>query len=81
MHPVITRDSKGAYTKLMLRDSQARSNACWKCGGLAPFQKDCKFTLNSQGGDRDDLALSSQNYYWPNESYLDCLYADNRSYF
>ena len=39
----------------------ARSNACWKCGGLGHFQKDCKASLNPQGGDRDDAALSDTN--------------------
>ena len=27
-------------------------------GGLGHFQKDCRATLNPQGGDRDDTALS-----------------------
>ena len=44
-----------------VRDSHARSNACWKCGGLGHFQKDCKDTLNPQSDDRDDAALSDTN--------------------
>ena len=44
-----------------VRDSQARSNAFWKCGGLGHFQKDCKATLNPQGCDRDDASLSDAN--------------------
>ena len=35
--------------------------ASWNCGGLVHFQKDCKATLNSQGNDRDDLALCDTN--------------------
>ena len=29
--------------------------------GLGHFQKDCKATLNAQGGDRDGTALSDTN--------------------
>ena len=53
---------KGGFVhQVYVRDRQARSNACWKCGGLDQFQKDCKVTLNFQGGDRDHLALSDTN--------------------
>ena len=52
---------KGCIHQVNVRDSQARSNAWWKCGGLCHFQKDCQATLNSQVGDRDDLALSDTN--------------------
>ena len=43
------------------RDSQTRSNACWKCRVLGHFQKNCKAILNSQGSDRDEQALSDTN--------------------
>ena len=52
---------EGCVHQVNVRDSQARSNACWKCGGLGHFQKDCKATLNPQGGDRDDAVLSDTN--------------------
>ena len=52
---------KGCIHQANFRDSWARSNACWKYGRLGHFQKDCKANLNSQGGDRDDLALSDIN--------------------
>ena len=49
---------EGCVHQANIRDSEARSNVCWKCGGLGHFQKDCKATLNVQGGDRDDAVLS-----------------------
>ena len=52
---------KGCVHLVSVRDSQTRSNACLTCGGLGHVQKDCKATLNSQVGDRDDLALSDTN--------------------
>ena len=61
MHPVIKKDLKGVYTKLILEVSIARSNACWKCGGLGHFKKDYKAALSFQGGHRDDLACSDIN--------------------
>ena len=45
-----------------VRDSQARSSVYWKCGELGQFQRDYKATLNPQGGDRDDTALSDTNH-------------------
>ena len=52
---------EGCVHQINVRDSQARSNACWKCGGWSHFQKDCKATLNPQGGDRKDAALPDTN--------------------
>ena len=52
---------EGCVYQVIVRDSWARSNACWKCGVLDHFQKGCKATLNSQGDDRGDLALSDTN--------------------
>ena len=52
---------EGCVHQANVRDNGARSNACWKCGGLDHFQKDCKATLNPQGGDRDDAVLSDAN--------------------
>ena len=52
---------KGCVHQVHVRDSHARSNACSKCGELGHFQKDCKATLNPQGDDRDDAALSDTN--------------------
>ena len=43
-------------------DSHAKSNACWKCGGLGHFQKECKATLNSQAGDKDGTTLSDPSH-------------------
>ena len=45
-----------------VRDSHARSNICWKCGGLGHFQKDCKATFNSQVGDIDDTTLPDPSH-------------------
>ena len=36
---------KGCVHEVNVSDSRAGSNACWKCGGLGHFQKDCKTTL------------------------------------
>ena len=36
---------KGCVHYVNVRDNQARSNACWMCGRLCHFQKDCKATL------------------------------------
>ena len=52
---------KGCIQQAIVRDIWARSNACWIYGGLGHFQKDCKATLNYQGDDRDDTALSDSN--------------------
>ena len=52
---------KGCIHQVNVRDRQARSNACWKCGRLGYIQKDCKATLNLQSGDRDYAALSDTN--------------------
>ena len=52
---------EGCVHQANVRDSGARSNAFWKCGGLGHFQKDCKATLNVQGGDREDAVLSDAN--------------------
>ena len=55
------RRTQRVLHQVNVRDSRARSKACWKCRGLGHFQKDCKATLNFQGGDNDDLALSDTN--------------------
>ena len=52
---------KGSVHQVNVRNSRARFNACWKCGGLGHFQKDCKATLSFQSGDKDNLALSDTN--------------------
>ena len=52
---------KGCIHQINVRDSWARSNTCWKCGGLGHFQKDCKVTLNPQCGNRDDKILADTN--------------------
>ena len=52
---------KRCVHQVNVRDSRTRSNVWWKCGGLDHFQKDCKDTLNFQGGDRDDLAVTDTN--------------------
>ena len=59
--PATLMVSKVVHIKSMLEIAWHRSNACWKCGGLGHFQKDCKATVNPQGGDRDDAALSDTN--------------------
>ena len=45
-----------------IRNSHTRSSACWKCGELGHFQKDCNATLNSQAGDKDDTTLSGPSH-------------------
>ena len=64
----------GCIHKVNVRDSHARSNACWKCGGLDHFQKDCKATLNSQAGDRDDTTFSDPNHTVGQMSHTLCLH-------
>ena len=54
-------DLEGCLHQVNVRDNWTRSNASWKSGGLGHFQKiqkDCKATLNPQGDDWDDAALS-----------------------
>ena len=45
----------GCIHQVNVRDSQARCNAYWKCGGSGHFQKDCKAMLNCQGVDTDEM--------------------------
>ena len=52
---------KACVHQVNARDSQEKCNACWKCGGLGHFQKDCQVNPNPQGGDRDDATLSDTN--------------------
>ena len=33
---------KGCIHQVNVRNSQARSHVCWKCGGLGHFQNNCK---------------------------------------
>ena len=51
----------GYVHKANIKNSRAWSNACWRCGGIGHFHKDCMTTLPSQDGGRKDHSLSDTN--------------------
>ena len=51
------KDSKHVEER-HVKDNRAQSNACWRCGGLGHFPKDCITTLPSQDGNKRDQPLS-----------------------
>ena len=46
----------------MVRDVRARSNACYKCGEMGHFQRDCKYDGDKPSDNRSDQDTSSDTY-------------------
>ena len=46
----------------IVRDVRARSNACYKCGEMGHFQRDCKYDGDKPPDNRPDLDTSSDTY-------------------
>ena len=46
----------------MVRDVRARSNACYKCGEMGHFQRDCKYDGNKPSDNKLDQDTSSDTY-------------------
>ena len=46
----------------MVRDVSARSNACYKCGEMVHFQRDCKYDGDKPSDNRPDQDTSSNTY-------------------
>ena len=48
----------------LIKDARARSNACYKCGEVGHFQRDCKY-----GGDKPTDSQQMQGGQMPFDSY------------
>ena len=46
----------------IVRDVRARSNACYKCGEMGHFQRDCKYDGDKPSNNRPDQDTSSDTY-------------------
>ena len=46
----------------IVRDVRARSNACYKCGEMGHFQRDCKYDGDKPSDNRPDQDTSSDTY-------------------
>ena len=46
----------------MVRDVRARSNACYKCGEMGHFQRDCKYDGDKPSDNKPDPDTSSDTY-------------------
>ena len=46
----------------MVRDVRARSNACYKCGEMGHFQRDCKYDGDKPSDNKPDPDTSSDMY-------------------
>ena len=46
----------------MVRDVRARSNACYKCGEMGHFKRDCKYDGDKLSDNRPDQETSSDTY-------------------
>ena len=46
----------------VVRDVRARSNACYKCGEMGHFQRDCKYDGDKPSDNRPDQDTSSDTY-------------------
>ena len=46
----------------LVRDVRARSNACYKCGEMGHFQRDCKYDGDKPSDDRPDQDTGSDTY-------------------
>ena len=46
----------------LVRDARARSNACYKCGEMAHFQRDCQYDGDKPSSDKQPLPTTSDAY-------------------
>ena len=46
----------------IVRDVRARSNACYKCGEMGHFQRDCKYDGDKPSDSKPDQDNSSDTY-------------------
>ena len=46
----------------LIKDVQARSNACYKCGEMGHFQRDCKYDGDKPTDGRQEQEESSNSY-------------------
>ena len=46
----------------LVRDARARSNACYKCGEMGHFQRDCQYDGEKPSSDKQPLQTTSDAY-------------------
>ena len=46
----------------LVRDARARSNACYKCGEMGHFQRDCQYDGDKPSSDKQPLQTTSDAY-------------------
>ena len=49
----------------LVRDARARSNACYKCGEMGHFQRDCQYDGDKPSSDKQPLKQTTSDAYDP----------------